>query len=484
MSKHIARRGTQWAPLFVLVIVIVVTVLTRIPHFGTGELDFDEGVYWLSLRSMRLGNHLYSQVYSSQPPLFLQMLEPLWSGLGGTLEAARVLMTSWDVVALLAATVVGWRLVSPWAGVAIAIVVAVDPRMVFQSVILQADGPAATLALCALAGAAIAITARGRRSAVTWAAVAGALLVAGILTKLFDVGLVPVIALTLLLSGRRVWLLAAAAAGGVVLAAAVLLPLSGVWSQMWDQAVGVHLSTRGIYSAGAGFTFSLLRTELSTEWPIAAVAAFGALTGWWGDRRLWLVGMVWCIGGGLALLATKPTYPHHEAVMVPGLACVAVSGLLAVVRAGRSARLPRRTRRPLAVLGAVVATAYAVGVLATALGSLRPTPVDPERATAIDDFVPASALVLTDDQFELAAANRDSPPQWVDTSLVRFFGSDVTAAEVAASVAANPDVCAVLIESNHLNHLPGLIDWAATAFPEHHTLDGGAILDVRPGCPA
>ncbi|MHB8719295.1 MAG: hypothetical protein ACYDAC_10465 [Candidatus Dormibacteria bacterium] len=469
------RSASPVAPLAAIAVLVLATVVTRIPNLGSGPLDFDEGVYWLSLRSLREGHTLFTQVYSSQPPAFLLGVEPLWSWLGGTIEAARSLMTAWACVAVVAAAITGWRLAGPWTGVGVALIVAVDPRIVDQSVTLQADGPATALALAALAAAAVAVTARGRLRAGLAATAAGALLSAGILTKLFDVGAVPAVGVALLLGRRRPALLVAAAAGGLLTAALVLLPLASSWGAMWQQAVGLHLDARGVDGSAS---WQLAATIWATEWPVVIAAAAGALVGWWGARRLWVVGMAWCAGSTLALLATHPLFPHHVALLVPGMACLGASAMAAVGRAGRAALQPHA--RAAAALVTTCATAAAASLLlAGALRSLG-EPIDSARIEQLTEFVPPAALIVTDDQFDLAAAGRDAPPFWVDTSGVRLRAEDVT----AASLAATPHLCGVLFQSGRLSGVPGLAAWAALAFPEHHVLDGGALLEIRPGCPA
>ena len=79
--------------------VLIALVATHLPHLSAGPLDYDEGIYWLSLRSMRAGHPLFTSVYSSQPPAFLLVTEPPWSWLGGSIEAGRAVMLAWSAVA-------------------------------------------------------------------------------------------------------------------------------------------------------------------------------------------------------------------------------------------------------------------------------------------------------------------------------------------------------------------------------------------------
>ena len=469
----------RWLPAAAIGAVVLVTALSRIPHLGTGELDFDEGVYWLSLRSLRAGHAFATEVYSSQPPAFLLGLQPAWAWLGGTIEAARALMTGWGCVAVVAAGVSAWRLAGAWTGVAAAVLTGVDPRLVDQSVTLQADGPATALGLVALAAAALAATARGRRSQAVAAAAAGALLVAGVLTKLFDAGLLPALAVALVLGGRWRLRAVAATAGGALMAAVVLLPLHDAWGAMWSQAVSAHLDTRSLDSGfGAGYLAALARPE----WAVMVVAAAGLLTGWWAARRLWVVSVAWCGGAVAMLVATHPLFQHHAVLLMAGMVLMGASAVASVARAGRAV-VQAHAQRGAALLAAGAGIIAAVVLLEPALAPLHAT-VNTARVQQVAAFVPPAALVVTDDQFDVAAASRDSPPRWVDTSGVRIIGSDVSAADLEASLAADPEACAVLFQSGRLTGLPGFVAWAAARYPQHVVLDGGAVLDIRPGCPA
>jgi hypothetical protein len=67
MRRHGAIRGRA-LPIAAIVAILVVLVATHLPHLSAGPLDYDEGIYWLSLRSMREGHPLFTSIYSSQPP--------------------------------------------------------------------------------------------------------------------------------------------------------------------------------------------------------------------------------------------------------------------------------------------------------------------------------------------------------------------------------------------------------------------------------
>src|SRR5436305_12489805 len=51
---------------------------------------YDEGVYWQTLLSMRLGYPLYQHIFYSQPPFFILSTYPFYILFGVTLWSARL----------------------------------------------------------------------------------------------------------------------------------------------------------------------------------------------------------------------------------------------------------------------------------------------------------------------------------------------------------------------------------------------------------
>src|SRR5215471_14608240 len=70
--------------------VLAAAIVLRAPLLGGGQIDYDEGVYWQSLRALAAGRPLFSAVYSSQPPAFLLLLLPVHLALGGSIAGDRL----------------------------------------------------------------------------------------------------------------------------------------------------------------------------------------------------------------------------------------------------------------------------------------------------------------------------------------------------------------------------------------------------------
>jgi 4-amino-4-deoxy-L-arabinose transferase-like glycosyltransferase len=471
------RRGPGGRLAAVMVgLVMLATLLTRLPFLRGPEIDWDEGVYWLSMQSMQAGHGLFSAVYSSQPPAFLGVTEPIWALLGGGIAAARAIMLIWWVAGLGAGAFVAWRLAGGVAAVAAAAVLCVDPLAARESITLQPDGPATALALIALALGVVSVTARRQLQADAAAVLAGAALAFGELTKLFDVAALPALAGLLLFTRHdRSRLATAAVAGGLVAAAAFLVPLLGEWQQLWNQSVGMHLGSRTAVAYGNSLTSVLKDHSLA----ILATALVGAIIGWRRHPRLVITGVLWLAGSAATLAEIKPLWPHHAVVATPGLAL-----LDAAAAATLLAWLTERGRESAAAALALAAASGAAAILV--LDGLKPFPPSPVLnfpaiVSALERMTPASGLVLGDDQYDQALARRLPPPDYVDTSITRFRGQGVTTADLEAAVSRDP-VCAVLFQSHKLSSLDGFQTWVAAHFTQRTEIGGNATLYVRPRC--
>ncbi|MGA8016930.1 MAG: hypothetical protein WCB85_13530 [Candidatus Dormiibacterota bacterium] len=473
--ERLGSGGGRLAAVAALVVVIAV-LASRVAFLHAPVIDYDEGVYWLSMRSMQAGHPLFGAVYSSQPPAFLAIAEPIWAFLGSGIAAGRVVMLAWWVAAIPAGAYIGWRLGGGVAAAAVAVVLCVDPLGVRQSVVLQPDGPGTALAVIAVALGVGSVSSRNPRRADLLAALTGAALALGELTKLFDIGAIPpLVALLLFTRQDRGRLAMAAGLGAVLAAVVVLLPYARDLSTVWNQAVGTHLGTRGIT-----YGIHLGQAMLAHTWVIDALAAFGALVGWRRHPRLVLIGLLW-VGGAVATMATlNPLWPHHSVSATPGLALLdaagfsSVFGWLANQRAGKILA----TSFSLAGVGGAVAILLVSGVL---LFPRSTSPASAEVVQALDRLTPPSGYVLSDDEYDQAVADRQAPPQFVDTSRTRITGQGITATTLESAVTSDP-VCAVLFQSGKLASVAGFQGWVAANFTSKVEIGRGVTLYLRPGC--
>src|SRR5262249_17380884 len=174
--------------------IFVVALLLRLWHLSAITDNYDEGVYWASLRALHAGHSLFTPIFSSQPPFFLLSLIPLVSLLGPTLIAGRLSIVIFSLFGVLAMYVLGRRLGGRWAGFGAALLLSVDHLFLIQSQSIQAEAPSTALIIVAVAAASYVERAPWQASLFS-----GIATMLAILTKLFAV--VAVVPILLLLLG-------------------------------------------------------------------------------------------------------------------------------------------------------------------------------------------------------------------------------------------------------------------------------------------
>jgi hypothetical protein len=136
---------------------------------------------------------------------------------------------------------------------------------------------------------------------------------------------------------------------------------------------------------------------------------------------------------------------------------------------------PRAVGAALLLTGTVMAAFY-IRSLQTPDWSVRPA------VTALDAATVPGQVVISDDQFAAALADRSTPPELVDTSQVRVQSGDLTAADVER-IAERSDVRAMLLSGDRLVKLPGLRDWLRRHYPEVRQVDPERKLYISPRDP-
>lgn len=502
--------GATWATLALIVLALALRLW---PLFG-GIHDYDEGVYWQSLRALAQGQPLFTSVFSSQPPLFLLALYPFYLLFGQTIVAARLAVAFYSFAGLGAIYVAGRAIGGRWVGIIALGLLATDPLYLAESYTLQAEAPSLAFALAAVALAALVVRAAGPRR--LWLAFASGLALAlGCGVKLFDVVALAPVALYLLApvgsalvdgAGTLRWPggapfgqavrralpdLLVAAVGCVLGAALVFLPFVGVWPALYDQVFRFHLAAGRALNSGFDANIHVL-TNVAGELPLEALAAITALVAL--ARRRWAVvpPAVWALASLILLLRQQPLFTHHVALLVPPLALAFATGILAWLEvaevapasAAMPAAMPADTHRGRngslftlsSLAGLMLAVVLVWGLVAGAIQARAAAapPVAGQMAVvqALASVTEPGDLVVADDQYVVGLAGRDVPPALVDTSLVRIASGYLTLDQLEAAV-RQPGVKAVLFYSGRFNAVPGFRQWMA----DHYT----AVASFGPG---
>ncbi|HEU0026727.1 MAG TPA: glycosyltransferase family 39 protein [Ktedonobacterales bacterium] len=459
-----------------IVIVAAVLYLLLINQFSG---NYDEGVYWQSLRAMAQGHPLFTAIFSSQPPYFLTSLYPFYMLFGQDIAAARIGIAVFALLGVVAMFWLGSELGGTWAGLIAAVLLAFEPFYLRQARTLESDGPAVAVSILAVALAAAAMS-RSGTARHRLAALSGAILVYGLLIKLFAiVALVPILLCLVtpffrvfdagegrlrrptaaaLRRGARAALpdLAWLAAGALVAALLLLVPFVGAFRTMWDQVIAFHIAAQKGLPSKLTEDFATAMSGFNLLFLLALVAL--GLAAW---RRAWKMALplLWLLASLLMLARLTPFFNHYAVLITPGVALMIAlaPGLLAPI-------ISRPTGYWLRVAVALAITAAIAVTLITDLTTSQTTlskgiPASAQtQMAAVNAFTIPGELVVTDDPYVVAQAGHSVPPELVDTSHVRISTSSLTTQDLERIIERD-HVRVIVIANDRLPSLTGFMPW-------------------------
>ncbi|MBX5448583.1 ArnT family glycosyltransferase [Thermogemmatispora sp.] len=482
---------SRWLPRAALCLLLAIGMGMRLYQLGQPlERDFDEGVYLQSLRAMSHGFALYSQVFYSQPPFFLESVFPIYMFAGQSLWAGRLAVALLSLWGLLGAWLLGKALYG-YKGAFVALLLTLTSvSFLHEARVLQADGPSVALSLL---GVGLAFQwwkqPTGRRGLLL-AALSGISLALSIMTKfLVAPALLPVGILVLMRfwqltrpsEGKRsstplaYWAPVAGIGAFVLVTLALFLPWTSSFSTMFQSIVSFHTKSNVIFRYTLRtITFPLLLQGLSTPLTFTGLAGIMVAV----LRRDWRVIplFVWFLGTILVLLEQRPLFAHHLVALVPPLVSLSVLGCSALSPLFSQLSVKRsQTQCSFTRTSAIVTIVLAVGC-AYAFGQdiiylLKPpppvTPTGPLQQAASDlkRFTQPGDLVISDEPLAVALAGRDTPPWLVDPSSVRIQSGYLTLQDLIKA-SEQPQVRAVLFFSSrfHLQEVEEYHSWVTQHF--------------------
>jgi len=492
-----------------VLVVALVALALRLWPLGGASTDYDEGVYWQSLRAMAAGHPLFREVFSSQPPLFLLGLYPFYLVLGQSFVAARLAVVLYSLAGLAAIYFAGRAVAGRWAGLAACALLAVDPLYLRVSHTLQAEAPALAFQLVCVALAAEAANQPARDRKRRMLAASGAALGLGMMVKLFDlVALLPAllylaVPLYAAFVGRdgrirrpeRDALLARARlilpdvglflAGMLAALLVVLLPFIGSWGALYDQVVRFHLAAASAASQGVGYNIALIWTNMFSA-ILVLLFVVGPLLALDRPTAKILPPLAWLLASLVLLLRQQPLFDHHVALLIPPLALLAgiVVGDVLNAPEGHLRAWPQTlkrtdTRRLVFVMVGFVSLLLLVMSASRNATAARPITADQRlTSTALERLTVPGDVVVSDDQYVAGLADRDVVPQLVDTSLVRIATGYLTTPQIEAIITQS-DARVVLFASGRFDQLPGFRAWVRANFTEVGTFGGGRALYMK-----
>lgn len=484
----------EWIAIGACIITLVLTLQT----LQAPSSEYDEGVYWQSLRALANGHALFGSVFNSQPPLFLLSVYPFYMIFGQSLSAARVAVLVFSLAGIVGAYVAGRALGHRMPGALAALLLALDPLYEHGAHTLQAELPSVALQIWAVACAALAMRASGQRQ--RWLAVgAGVLLGCALLIKLYAiVALVPIV-LYLSMPLMRRWIddsghlrqlpwtvvredlraitptLGLATAGLVGAVALITLPFLGQLGTAYDQVVRFHLAAAQASSHSLSSNLRIIAGALVAS-PLLYTVTLAVVVLVW--RKLW-VGvpiLLWALAALVLLVRQQPLFAHHIVLLSPALAIISGSGAYA---AWQAFSVLGRQRTGLMIIRIVLMLGCSAGFwlnwMQNATANAPESTRTLEMAIALRGVSAPDEVILSDDQYIAALANRDVPPQFVDTSQVRISSGYLTSAQLENYITRN-QVHVILFASGRFDLLPGFHSWVAQRYTQVATFSHNGVL--------
>jgi 4-amino-4-deoxy-L-arabinose transferase-like glycosyltransferase len=509
-----ARESLRLTETRALLAVCAGALLLHLWPLQALSTNYDEGMYWSSLRAMVTGYARYETIFHSQPPNFLTSVYPLYLLFGQTLPAARIATLLYALVAIVASYAIGRALGGRWAGVATAALLALSPLFLGTTRILLPVAPALALGLVGLACALAAPAHTGQRR--RWLALASGITLGVAALTTFPAALTLLPALLYLAApmftsmisrdGRvrmpqRDWLLVGAqeagpdllwfALGALVAAILALAPFVTRLPELWNQVVVVPLEASQALDRGVGANYVDLWTVVLNQgliWlALAALVAIGL--GVW--RRAWtlLPLTLWLLAVLIYLLAHHPFDPGDAVWLVAALAALGGQGiaLLAARTSNRSGRLKSANVRQspaLVTYGALIALGLALftGAWISAADNIQATAATADTrilmAFSLATRTLPNDLVATDDPYVAGLAGRVITPEVVDTSRVRVAAGALTTQQLEAII-TRTDTRTILFAGGEFDALPGFRAWTEANFTLAEDFGDGHALYLK-----
>ena len=142
-TVNIQVPAATWpAETLALGVILVGSAFMRLVRLNSTSGDLDEGIRGMQLLLVSAGYRPVQEIYSSQGPLLLDMLYPLYHLFGETLAAARLAVGVYSLVGILGAYWVGRVVGGPIGAATAAVLLALSPTYLRTSRQALAEVPA------------------------------------------------------------------------------------------------------------------------------------------------------------------------------------------------------------------------------------------------------------------------------------------------------------------------------------------------------
>ena len=494
-------KNIWWQTIIVAIItlaLLAIAIWMRLHDLGLpfDRDGYDEGVYWQSLRAMAAGHPLFQQVFDSQPPFFLLSIFPTYVLLGQTLWAARFGIVIISLLGLLGAFLLGKALGGRVGSIAALLLLVADPLYLTQSQNIQAEAPSAALSLLSVGLAYLWWEHPEGLSGLSAIVLSAIALSLGIFSKLLGVSALVPVGLLVLAHLWRIWQrpsgtrfisirpLLLGSAAFIVTTLLVVLPFAGASHNLIQETITFHLDAGKAFIATQAGNKAILGTFFASI--TAGAALYGTIAALF--RRDWRVLplLAWLLATTYILWKQTPLFNHHLVALIPPLVGLIVIGIAPIKWSKEPMTLFRTAMTVIAVVavllvaGTSLQASYQYLSAKHVQGLADSTKTNLQVAKDLQDATQPGQLIVSDAQFLVALAQRDTPPSLVDTSMVRITSGYLTS-QTLIQDAALPQVHAVFFYTGRLRmqSLTTFYTWVTQHFRLVHDYGSGRQLWIK-----
>jgi 4-amino-4-deoxy-L-arabinose transferase-like glycosyltransferase len=444
---HSARR----TGLIAVAILMAAFVLLHWPFLNYGfSYDYDEGVYWQTLRLLQLDFKLYTEIFYSQLPLSAKMLQLFYSLFSEHLAAARIGVVAISSLLIPAVYGIGkkmdfgrWALLFPLLAVW-------NSKFFHTSHQLKGDAPA--LALFAVALYFALHLSKEKRS---WTSIllCGFFFFLAVQLKFTVAPGGAVLAVLLLIPDKKPAPLALFTLIFAGLSSITLLGFS--WFQhglpQWQGGAFLAQFTENPMRSDLRIFERILyffQNESEREFanrltPVLSLIAL-AILAWLREFRLLCFLIFFFAVFSLAIFANAVIFPQHYTVFVPFFLLSTGAAFILLTRRARNQKILTAVFSSLLALTLVWdVSAYVLRVRHLSVVSVRQQN-DARLSQAIAEHIPHDRLVIAHTPFLAAIADRNVPPAFADTSVIRMRYRTITCDGIKEAF-ANPQIAGITI---------------------------------------
>jgi len=457
-----------------LMVILLAFFLWQVNHLEGFRWDYDEGVYMMEARLLRIGYRLYADIFCPSPPLFINSLSLAFTLAGPSAQVARAVVVAYLTLGLLSVALIARELQGWVAGLSAVVLLSITPDFFTYSRVCIGDLPAISVAALAILTSLLYRRSRWKG----WLMLSGLALSASILLKFLAAFAAPLIALIVIEIHLKQWsihqhgerwrlvVMDLLWVGAFFSLPIFLCLLVYEFGPMYEQVVKQQWMGRTVFEADAMANLRRMAVYLFEDRGLAILALYGTLTALIQQpRRGWPV-IAWLVLVILMLLNHAPLWPH---LLTPLLFPLAILAGLGVDEIGHRLKLVVQKKRKQEVAGALVGLCALLIYGLNLPGLVR---ADGERLAApqapIDLFIPRflqavtepDDFIITDEPLVAFWADRNVPPPLTDTSRVRMRTGFLTTGQLV-SLTGEYDPPAIVFWSSDrfVENVPEYVEW-------------------------